>query len=186
MRPCPHVFVAVLAVSVVLLPGPLAAQDAPRLSGPVIHSAGGVFEIPDPDFETPMDGDYRIAFEVAGEAPSPGEVNPGLNTAARFLNMHARAGVPRERMHVAVVVHGPAGKALLANGAYLARLGVDNPNLPLLDELADAGVRIVLCGQTAASRDLPRHLLAEPVEVALSAMTALLVLQDEGYRVNPF
>lgn len=167
-------------------PLPLLAQGAERLSGPVIHAAGGTFAVPDPDIRTPLDRDYRIAFEVAAESPSPDAVNPGLNTAARFLNMHARAGVPLERMQVAVVVHGPAGKTLLRNDAYRARTGADNPNLALLDELAAAGVRIILCGQTALSRGLPLDQVAEPVESALSAMTALLLLQDEGYRVNPF
>ena len=57
---------------------------------------------------------------------------------------------------------------------------------PLLEELSRAGVRVVLCGQTAASRGLPRDGLARPVEVALSAMTALVLLQDEGYRLIPF
>ncbi|NIP60373.1 MAG: hypothetical protein GWM92_18510 [Gemmatimonadetes bacterium] len=173
-------------IAALAFPGPLLAQGAERLPGPVIRSAGGTFAVPEPDIETPLDRAYRIAFEVAVESPSPGAVNPGLNTAARFLNMHARAGVPPERMRVAVVVHGPAGKTLLGNAAYRARTGADNPNLALLDELADAGVRIILCGQTAISRDLPWNELAEPVETALSAMTALLLFQDEGYRVNPF
>ncbi len=154
--------------------------------GPVIQSGGAVFPVPDPDFETPLDQTFRVAFEVALAADSPDQVNPGLNTVARFLNMHTQAGVPREQLHAAVVVHGPAGKDLLQDGAYRARVGVGNPNLALLGELAGAGVRIILCGQTAASRGLPRESLAEPVEVALSAMTALLVLQEQGYRVNPF
>lgn len=162
------------------------AQQPQRRTGPVIHSAGGVFPVQDPDFETPLDHTYRLAFEVAEAAPSPDQMSVGLNTVARFLNMHVAAGVPLDRLQVAVVVHGPAGKDLLDNGAYRERLAVDNPNDALVKELSQAGVRIILCGQTAASRGLPRDRLLEPVEVALSAMTALAVLQDQGYRLNPF
>jgi intracellular sulfur oxidation DsrE/DsrF family protein len=113
-------------------------------------------------------------------------VNPGLNTVARFLNMHARAGVPLRQSQVAVGVHGTAGKDLLQDHAYRSRLATDNPNAELVRELAEAGVRLILCGQTAASRGLPTDSLFEPVEVALSAMTALAVLQEDGYHVNPF
>jgi intracellular sulfur oxidation DsrE/DsrF family protein len=169
-----------------LLGGAGALHAQQRQDGPVIHAAGSVFTVPDPDFATPRDQTFRVLFDVAEGAAAPGEINTGLNTVARFLNMHAQAGVPLERLQVAVVVHGTAGKDLLRDAAYRERHGVDNPNRALLEELSRAGVRIILCGQTAASRNLPRAELLEPVEVALSAMTAHLVLQEQGYRVNPF
>lgn len=165
---------------------PLHAQEAPRRAGPVIHSGGAVFEVPRVDFETPLALTYRVAFDVSQAAESPHGVNPGLETVARFLNMHARAGVPLRQLQVAVVVHGTAGKDLLRDEAYRARLGVENPNTALLQELAGAGVRLILCGQTAAARGLPTADLLDSVEVALSAMTALAVLHEEGYHVNPF
>ncbi|MDX1394916.1 MAG: DsrE family protein [Gemmatimonadota bacterium] len=160
------------------------AQD--REFGPVIHSAGPVFDVPDPDFETPTDMTYRIAWEMVDPAPAPDQLNVHLVTAARFLNMHARAGVPSHQMQLALVVHGQAGKAMLDDIGYREKEGVDNPNRELIRELHDAGVRIILCGQTAAARDLPRDRLLPEVEVALSAMTALLVLQEAGFHVNPF
>lgn len=167
-----------------LLAGGLAAQD--REYGPYVESAGPVFPVPDPDFETPLDMTYRVAFEIYQGPSAPDAVNTQLETAARFLNMHGRAGVPLANLDVALVVHGPAGRALLQSAAYETREGVPNPNVRLIEELHEAGVKIILCGQTAAARDLPRAELLPQVEVALSAMTALAVLQEEGYRVNPF
>lgn len=178
-----HPLAAILAIAL-LFPARLASQEAE--TGPVIESAGPVFPVPEPDFETPLDLSYRVAFEVVNPPVGPDRVNEQLNTVARFLNMHVRAGVPAERVHVAVVVHGPAGRALLDDEAYRSFEGVGNPNIPLIRELADAGVRIILCGQTAAARGLPRDRLLPEVEVALSAMTALLVLQEDGYHLNPF
>ena len=55
-------------------------------AGPMIHSGGTVFSV-DPDMATPMDRDYKIAFEVATPAPSPDQLNQSINTVARFLNM---------------------------------------------------------------------------------------------------
>ena len=175
-----------LLFAVLLVAVPLEAQQAPRRTGPVIRSAGSVFEVPRVDLDTPLNLTCRVAFDVSQAAESPTDLNPGLNTVARFLNMHAQAGVPLRQLQVAVVMHGSAGKDLLQDYAYRPRLGVENPNAELLRELAVAGVRLILCGQTATSRGLPTDSLFEPVEVALSAMTALLVLQEKGYHVNPF
>lgn len=161
------------------------AQDS-RAAGPVIQSAGAVFEVSDPDFPTPKDRDYKVAFEIAQAADSPDQLNVALNSVARFLNMHAQAGVPRDQVHAAVVVHGSAGWEVLDHAAYRERYGVDNPNAELIRELTLVGAQVILCGQTAASRGIPRDGLIEGVDVALSAMTAFLVLQEDGYRVNPW
>lgn len=166
--------------------GMLQAQQPARSAGPVIHTAGEVFAVPSPDFETPLDMTWRVAFDVSEAAATQDAINPGLNSVARFLNMHAQAGVAVDKLQLAVVVHGSAGKDLLADAAYRDRYGIDNPNSALLNELAGAGVRIILCGQTAASRGLQRTELAKPVTLALSAMTAHAVLQERGYHVNPF
>jgi intracellular sulfur oxidation DsrE/DsrF family protein len=175
-----------LAIATFVLAPASPAIGQSRDFGPVIHSAGPVFEVPNPDFETPTDIEFRIAWEMVDPAPSPEQLNVHLVTAARFLNMHALAGVPRENLHLALVVHGQAGKAMLDDIGYREKEGVDNPNKELIRELHAVGVQIILCGQTAAARDLPRDRLLPEVDVALSAMTALLVLQERGYHVNPF
>jgi intracellular sulfur oxidation DsrE/DsrF family protein len=56
----------------------------------------------------------------------------------------------------------------------------------LIGALTDAGVRIILCGQTAAYRDISKDDLLPNVELALSAMTAHAQLQQSGYTLNPF
>lgn len=168
-----------------LLPVGLQAQARPP-AGPVIFSAGAVFEVPDPGFATRPDMVYRLAFEMARPVDEPGQVNVVINSAARYLNMHVQAGVPRDQVDAAVVVHGGAGWELLGNAAYKEKFGVDNGNVALIKELSDAGVQVILCGQTAASRGIPTDGLADGVQVALSAMTAFLVLQEDGFRVNPW
>lgn len=177
-------FMTALAVALVC---PLAGEAQQRSqTGPVIHGAGAVFEIPGPEFETRPDADYRLAFEMVNAAPSPDQLNVVLNSVARYLNMHVQAGVPANRVTAAVVVHGPAGWELLTDHAYREKHGVDNPNAALIRELTEAGVQVILCGQTAASRGIPRDGLMPEVKVALSAMTAFLLLQEDGFRVNPW
>jgi intracellular sulfur oxidation DsrE/DsrF family protein len=88
-------------------------------------------------------------------------------------------------MDLAIVVHGAAVKNLLSDDAYEARYGHKNPNLELLIKLHEAGVRIFVCGQSMAFGGIAKSELAEPVKVALSAMTMLTVLQSEGYALLP-
>jgi intracellular sulfur oxidation DsrE/DsrF family protein len=160
-------------------------SQAPK-TGPVVAEFGPVYEVSKPDFETPIDQDYKVVFDVVSAPEDLSRVNPSIETAARFLNMHAAAGVPVERMHVAVVLHGAAGKYALEQDGFRKRFGRDNPSLTLLEQLRDAGVRVILCGQTAASRGFPRDELSGSVELALSAMTALITLQRDGYELIAF
>jgi len=174
-----------LCLLVMAAPSPALAQRIAR-PGPVIEAFGAVYDIPGETFVTPKDRAFRVVFEVA-EAPADTTVlNRNLETVARFLNMHVRAGVPRDSLFAAVVLHGPAARATLRNEAYRARFGVDNPDLALLEALHAAGVRIILCGQSSMSRGFYPELVAAPVQIALSAMTALTVLRQDGYLLNPF
>lgn len=171
-------------LAVVGLSPEVQAQQSTQ-AGPIIQSAGAVFSVT-PDLVTPTDRDYKVAFEIASPSSSPDRLNQSINTVARFLNMHAQAGIPADRVSGALVAHGGASFELLDNEAYRARFGVDNPNAELIKELIAAGQPVILCGQSAASRGVPKEGLIPGVQVALSAITAFVILQGEGYRVNPW
>lgn len=164
-------------------PGTAAVQAT---YGPILADFGPVYFNGEVDFATPLDRDFRALFDVAQAADDPDVRSAAIESAARFLNMHAQAGVPRERLGAAVVLHGAAARYALDNDAYRERHQVDNPSLALLEALHAVGVRIVICGQTAAARGFAESELAAPVELALSAMTAVKVLQDEGYQIVAF
>ncbi len=163
-----------------------AADPDAAQTGPVIEQFGPAYDVGSPDFVTPVDMTYRAVFDVAQSPEAADQLNPRIESLARFLNMQARAGVKPEQVKLALVVHGEASKDMLSNAAYKARLGVENPNAPLLAALQSKGVRIIVCGQTAAHRGFSRKDLAPGVEISLSAMTALVVLQSEGYGLIAF
>lgn len=190
MRTSPFALAFSLFAFVVLapVPGDLLAQDtgAPaRKMGPIVPSFGGAFEVPEASLLPPKDQDLKLRFDV-NVGPEAGELNMGFDTVARYLNQHAQAGVPRERIKAALVIHGTAGKDTLTNDEYKKRFGKDNPNLKLIEELKAAGVQIYLCGQTAKSRNLPRAVVSEKVAFAWSAMVAHMALARDGYVLNPF
>lgn len=181
----PHRAALIVLVSLVVSTGPVLAQRSRPTTGPVIQSAGRVFDLPHMDFAPPLDMTYRVAFDVSRAGSSSG-VNQSFDSAARFLNMHAQAGVPAERLQLALVIHGAAAADLLRDEEYGKQTNQSNPNVALVEELSKAGVRFIVCGQTAASRGYTKDMFLEPVEVSLSAMTAFAVLQARGYHVNPF
>ena len=145
-------------------------------TGPIIADFGPVASIEAAPKIAP-ETRFMVAFDIA-EASKDGAVNRRLETAARFLNMHARAGVPATNMQVALVVHGPASADLTTR--------TDNPNKDLIVALIEADVSIVLCGQTAAYRGIDQDDLLPGVTLSLSAMTAHAQLQQQGYTLNPF
>lgn len=163
---------------------PSAAQPlVDPVSGPVIDGFGETYPVEAPSFPTPTDPSYKMLFDISTSPDVPDALSAQLNTVARFLNMHARAGVPREQMEVAIVLHGTAGKYALSRDAYRTRYDVAHTNMALMEALHDAGVDLYLCGQTAMHRGFPPHQLAPSVDLALSAMTVMASLSADGYTV---
>lgn len=185
------IITALLATAVTLgaqqrLPATPSASSPERVSGPVISPWGATYVVPADSLMPPADASFKVKFDVATSPADAAAVNPAIETLARFLNMHVRAGVPRERISLALVLHGTAARDALGHAGYRARHGVDNPNLPLLEALGAAGVRIYLCGQSAAGRGLGWEEIAPAAKVALSALTAHALLAQEGFSTNPF
>lgn len=168
------------------LAAPAAAQDLSAFTtGPVFEEFGPHAPV-ESDFAIPEGTDMFVAFDVAKPAEE-GKVNRTIASAARFVNMHAAAGVEPARLRAAVVVHGKAAFDLLSQEAWAAKgREAANPTAAVLPELFDNGVRVILCGQSAAAYGITKDDLAPGVEMALSAMTAHAVLQRQGYTVNPF
>jgi len=144
--------------------------------GPVIPEFGDIADV-DIEMEIPDGVVLRHAFDASSGA-ADGELNRTLSSAARFINMHAANGVPVENIHLAVVVHGQAVSDVTTVRA--------EANAALVEALTAHGVRIYVCGQSAAWYDVGAEDLLPGVDMALSAMTAHALLHAEGYSVNPF
>ncbi len=182
---------AVIMTVALALAGPLAAQ-APAIpgqqaSGPIIQSTGMSIKVDNPTFTVPDGHVFKAVFVIDAGGTDTVRVNAQLTTLARFYNVHARHGYPEERVGAAAVVHGNGWQSLLTDDAYAARFGgKPNPSRTLVEELVKHGAQVVLCGQTAGARGIRRDELIPGVKVAISAMTALNVLQADGYRFNPW
>ena len=153
--------------------------------GTIITDFGKIAAV-DADMVIPKRAKFKVLFDTAKGAEA-GKVNRTLNTAARFLNMHAEAGVAEKNMKLAVVFHGKGSFDITQDSYYGEKFeGAENTNAALVQALLDKGVRVILCGQSAAYYDISNADLLPGVEMALSAMTAHALLQQQGYRLNPF
>ncbi len=169
------------------LAAPVAAQDAPSPfhPGPLIAEYGSIADVDMTD-PLPADASFQVAFDVS-EAGDVGAPTRGLISVARFLLMHAAHGVPEHNLKLAVVVHGAASTDLTNAIFYGSKHdGAANANADLIAKLQEHGVRVILCGQSAAGAGIARGDLLPGVEMALSAMTAHALLQQQGYTLNPF
>jgi intracellular sulfur oxidation DsrE/DsrF family protein len=157
------------------LPAIAHADFSSFTTGPVFEDYGPVTDI-DVTLPVPKDAVFRHSFDVSTRAED-GELNRTLVSAARFINMHARVGIDADGIEIAVVVHGKAVHDVSGNTTGSAEL---------VAVLIDHGVRIIVCGQSAAYYDVKTDDLLPGVEMALSAMTAHALLQQQGYTLNPF
>lgn len=167
---------------------PVQAQDGLRPGfqpGKVITGFGPFAPVDDRE-PLPAAATFSIAFDVA-QSGAPGSINRTLESAARFINMHDAAGIPRDAVRIAIVVHGPATLDLTNAATYGKKHdGAINANLAAIAALLEQGVEIHVCGQSAAGQGITRADLAPGVKMALSAMTSHALLQQRGYTLNPF
>jgi len=179
-------FIRKLFIATLLLVLTVSAYSAEPQTGPVIKQYGPGFAVPEGSYNLDGNTRYKVSMDVSATGDSSEDINRNIESAARFLNMHARSGIGPENIDLAIVVHGSAAKDLLKDDAYQARFDGPNPNTAMLHALAEAGVEIYLCGQTAAFRGFSAEELNPVVTMSLSAMTAHVRLQSEGYTLIPF
>lgn len=178
-------FIALAALTAGLTAMPLMAQPkAPFHAGPVFTDFGNTASV-DTDLPISAGTEFKILFDN-GQGAKPGEISRTLDSAARFINMTVGAGVPLDHVHVAVVLHGPAGWDVTTDSAYAASHdGKANGSAKAVAQLLAHGVQIYICGQSAAGMGIAKSDLLPGVKLALSAMVADALLQQQGYTLIP-
>ena len=173
-----------LGVIAALLSAQVMASNSAFTNGPVFKDYGQNIVVKG-GLVNPEQQKFKVVFDIA-DAAKIGEVNRQFNTVARFINMHVRAGVAKENIEVAMVVHGKAGFDLLQNKIFKQKFGGANSNEQLIKLLLQEKVEIYLCGQSASALGIENKQLIDGVTLSLSAMTANALLQQRGFTLNPF
>lgn len=164
----------------------VTAQKSKPVYGPVFKEFGQVYQVENADLLLDIDKGIKVIFDVYTDEKKSSIMNPLLNTVARFINMHARYGLTVEQMDIVVVLHGAATKNALTEKAFKKEFKNKNPNYELLHALQEQGVRTYVCGQSLISKGYQEKDVSESVGVSLSALTALVKFQSEGYQLINF
>lgn len=154
-------------------------------AGTVIKDYGKIASV-DATLLLPADMTYKVVFDMS-DAAKVGQLSRSLESLARFINMHDAAGVKSENIQLAMVVHGGAVADFTQDSVYMTQHdGANNAQRDLIKQLTQHGVKIYLCGQSAAYYGVDTDMLLPGVDMALSAMTVHAVLAKAGYSLNPF
>lgn len=161
---------------------PVMAQD---MKNPIINNYGGIYSIPEATVLPDPELIYRVVIDLYSGADSSEKLNPSLNNVARMINLHAIGGATK-KMEVVLAIHGKANDMVMNNQHYFDRYGVNNPNIELIRDLKQAGVKLTVCGQSLlASKVAPSEVLTE-VEVATSMLTTVTTYQLKGFAFLAF
>jgi len=174
---------AALGAAVLAISTAAAAADS-EWTYPTIQGFGKIMPAPEASMQPVKDVEYKVVFSMTGGGDAD-KVNPFLDRVARAVNLFTGAGVPLSHLHFVVVVHGPATPVVLDNTHYRQKFNVDNPNAKLISELNKAGVKVEVCAQALAHNGLQREWVNPEVELTLSAITDIVMLEQQGYVLYP-
>ena len=183
MTPMFRTTLIILSVALASVGPALAAGGDWRY--PAIEGYGGIKPLPEAANQPSVKAEHKAVFDVTKAAKSPDQLNPGLERVARAVNVFASAGVPAEKLDFVVVVHGPATPGILNDAQYEKQFGQANPNTALIAALRKAGVTLHVCGQALAKHAFDQSWVNNEVDVALSALSDLVIFPSRGYAVVP-
>lgn len=155
-----------------------------KWESPVIEDYGKVVNFKDAVLQLDKIREYKAVFIITNNE-NPKEVNENLEHVALLLNILNVGGVPRENVKVAVVISAGATEITLNNETYTKLHGVENPNLELEKKLSENGVDLLVCGQSVVQLQYNREDLNEYTRFSLSALTDILILEQQGYILFP-
>jgi len=152
---------------------------------PVIKNFGGIYAIDDATVVPDASQRYDIVIDLLSGG-DPNQLNSSLNNVARMINLHAIGGVHPDSIHVVLAIHGKATSVVLDDEGYESRYKVKNPNIKLINELKDAGVKLTVCGQSLIGRKIDPDEVNENIEIATSMLTTVTTYNSKGYTLLKF
>jgi intracellular sulfur oxidation DsrE/DsrF family protein len=153
---------------------------------PAIKHYGSVFDVPQANDKPDTSMVYKIIAEAAAGIDKPEEVYAPFEHISRMYNLHVYAGVPQKNLNVELVVFGPSVAVLLNNEAYRKKFGVDNPNLTIIKEMTNAGIKVHACGQSIMLTNIDPATLNSNADIVVSRFTTVSNRQMKGYAFFKF
>jgi len=165
------------------------AQDSlpPHLEGKIkypafkLHKYMGVVDTENTVLKYDSSIDYKLAIDVYDKVKDSSKLAGTFREVGRTYNLNIANGVPKDKLKMAVVIHGGAVSSILNDTAYEKKYGIKNPNSEALRVYKESGVQFYVCGQSLGFLNIPHEDLAPEIDVSISAKTALITLDQLGY-----
>jgi intracellular sulfur oxidation DsrE/DsrF family protein len=162
-----------------------ATLDA-SLSFPVIKAGkwSGVLPVKNVEARPDTSLSYKLLINLTlwdRDSAHLREVNDGLSSIGRLINLHVSSGVPKENLDIVVVTHGGALNVFLTDSAYRKKFRQPNPNLETIKKLASLKVKFMGCGQAEEYLNITRDDVVPELKTAHDAQTMLSYYQLKGY-----
>ena len=152
---------------------------------PTIVGAGRIHQMPHAAYQPDSKATYKAVFSLTHFGANPSAVSPSLEHVARAVNLYVNAGVPLAHLKFVAIAFGPATPIVLNDVEYRKKYGVANPNLAVIAQLRKAGVDVAVCAQAVAEHNFKYDWVDSHVTVALSGLTTVIDLQQQGYALSP-
>ncbi len=159
----------------------MASDSEGHWEFPVIQGAGGVRRVQGAAFEPKPGIACKVVFDIRQGPESPDAILHGLLSAARLVNLVGLVDPELRGLQLAAVFHGEATEVCLKEDVYRQQHGVANPNASVLRQLRTAGARLYVCGQSLEQRSYNREMILPELDLAFSALTALITLESKGF-----
>jgi intracellular sulfur oxidation DsrE/DsrF family protein len=155
-------------------------------SSPVIPEADGFVILPNATLQPDKDHVYKAIYDATKVSKDSTQILPALNMAGSELNAFGVCNIPLSHAKFVIVFHGAAINGLLDNDHYKKKYGTDNPNLKVLNELKNAGVKLFVCGQNLVAEHIDLKTISTDVTLASDALIVLMFYQNDGYALMSF
>ncbi|WP_017347729.1 DsrE family protein [Pantoea sp. A4] len=154
-------------------------------STPAIAGYGKIHYVDTPAYKpgTVSDLSNKVVFQINKYDGDLSRPNISLERVARMVNLYSAAGVPLNKLDFVVSMNGSGVLAGLTDAQYHKAYKMDNPNLPLIDALEKAGVKITVCDQSVAFEHLHREWIDTRITHTISSGTTVATLENQGYAL---
>lgn len=177
-------FIFVLTTSTLAQSDKFKTQTAVALP---VKDYGKVYNVPFATDRPDPNMQYKIVFEASVEAFDSSVIYPPLEHLARLYNLHVYGGVPQKNLEVVLVIGGNGIAVEMTNEAYKKRYGLDNPNLKILSQLKEAGIKLNGCAQATLKHHIDPATEVNPdITLVFSRLTTISMLQMKGYAYFKF
>lgn len=175
----------VVAIAMACISTAALADNTPADQRPVVPEVSGYIDIPGAALKPDPTLAYKVVFEARRGGAKPFELAPAIELAASELNTFVAAHV--KNFKIAMVFHSlAADDTLLDNAHFRAKYGVDNPNLPVLAKMREAGVEIYVCGEQLMSDGVDFKSITRDATIANDGLIALIYFENKGYALITF